>query len=52
VAWLGGWQSPEHVLKTYGNALKKRDLTDVLIDTPVTQAIDDIVVTARKNRGI
>jgi integrase len=52
VAWLGGWESPEHVLKTYGHALKKRDLTDVLIGTPVTQAIDDVAVNARKRGSI
>jgi integrase len=48
VAWLGGWESPEHVLKTYGHANKKRDLTDVLVDTELTQAIDEVVVNARK----
>jgi integrase len=48
VAWLGGWESPEHVLKTYGHALKKRELTDILVDTPLTQAIDEVVVNARK----
>jgi integrase len=48
VAWLGGWESPEHVLKTYGHALKKRDLTDVLVDAELTQAMDDVVVNARK----
>src|SRR5882724_679335 len=29
VAWLGGWASAEQVLKTYGHAIKKRDLTNV-----------------------
>ena len=40
VAWLGGWRSPAQVLKTYGHAIKRRDLTDILagkIDTPKTQ---------------
>lgn len=37
VAHLGGWKTPAQVLKTYGHALKKRDLTDLLIDTPVTR---------------
>lgn len=49
VAWLGGWASPAQVLKTYGHALKKRSQTDILTDTPLTQAIDDV---ARKSRKI
>jgi integrase len=52
VAWLGGWESPEHVLKTYGHALKKRDLTDVLIGTELTRAIDDVVLNTRKIAAI
>lgn len=52
VAWLGGWESPEHVLKTYGHALKRRELTDVLVDTVLTQAIDEVVVTAQKSAAI
>jgi integrase len=51
VAWLGGWESPEHVLKTYGHALKKRDLTDVLIDTPLTQALAEVAKNASKSGG-
>lgn len=31
VAWLGGWQSPEQVLKTYGHAVKDRSLTNRLV---------------------
>jgi integrase len=49
VAWLGGWESPEHVLKTYGHALKKRDLTDVLVGTDLTQALGDVAKSARKS---
>jgi hypothetical protein len=30
VAWLGGWASPAQVLATYGHAIKRRDLTNVL----------------------
>lgn len=52
VAWLGGWESPEHVLKTYGHALKRRDLTNVLIGTPVTHALDEVALNARKVAGI
>lgn len=52
VAWLGGWESPEHVLKTYGHALKRRDLTNVLIDAPVTHALDEVALNARKVAGI
>lgn len=48
VAWLGGWASPAQVLKTYGHAIKRRDLTDVLVDTVLTQAIDDVAESARK----
>lgn len=48
VAWLGGWASPAEVLKTYGHAIKRRSLTDVLIDAPLTRAVDDVVRSARK----
>jgi integrase len=49
VAWLGGWKSPEYVLKTYGHALKKRTLTDVLIDADLTQALREVAESARKS---
>jgi integrase len=49
VAWLGGWESPEHVLRTYGHALKKRDLTDVFVGTDLTQALGDVAKNARKS---
>lgn len=48
VAWLGGWSSPAQVLKTYGHAMKRRSLTDVLIDADLTHAVDDVVESARK----
>ncbi len=51
VAWLGGWESPAQVLRTYGHAIKKRSLTDVLADTPLTQAIDDVARKSRKIRA-
>jgi integrase len=38
VAWLGGWKDAGQVLRTYGHADKNRRLTDLLIDTPETQA--------------
>jgi integrase len=37
VAWLGGWKDAAQVLRTYGHANKNRKLTDLLIDTPLTQ---------------
>lgn len=37
VAWLGGWKSPQLVLKTYGHANRDLCLVDLLLDTPVTQ---------------
>jgi len=52
VAWLGGWETPEHVYKTYGHAIKRRDLTNLLTDTPLTHAIDDVAANARKIAGI
>lgn len=52
VAWLGGWASPAQVLKTYGHAIKKRDMTNLLADEPLTHAIDDVAVTARKIKAI
>lgn len=48
VAWLGGWASPAQVLKTYGHAIKRRNMTDVLADAPLTQAIEDVAKSARK----
>lgn len=48
VAWLGGWASPAQVLKTYGHAIKKRDLTNLLTDEPLTHAIDDVAKNAIK----
>lgn len=48
VAWLGGWASPAQVLKTYGHAIKKRDLTNLLTDEPLTHAIDDVAKNAVK----
>jgi len=48
VAWLGGWASPAQVLKTYGHAIKRRDLTNVLADVQLTSAVDDVAASARK----
>jgi integrase len=38
VAWLGGWESVELVLKTYGHANKNPMLNDLLLGAPLTQA--------------
>jgi hypothetical protein len=51
VAWLGGWASPAQVLKTYGHAIKRRDLTNVLVDVQLTGAVDDVAASARKVSG-
>jgi integrase len=51
VAWLGGWASPEQVLKTYGHAIKRRNLTDVLVDGKLTQALIEVVETAKKSEA-
>ena len=48
VAWLGGWKSPAQVLKTYGHAIKQRNLTNILIDEELTHAIDDVAESARR----
>lgn len=48
VAWLGGWASPAQVLKTYGHAIKKRSMTDILADPELTHAIDQVARNARK----
>jgi integrase len=40
VAWLGGWASAAQVLETYGHAIKRRDLTNLIAGTPVAQVID------------
>lgn len=52
VAWLGGWASPAQVLATYGHAIKRRDLTNVLVGTQLTQAIDDIAASVGKLSAI
>jgi site-specific recombinase XerD len=51
VAWLGGWANPAQVLKTYGHAIKRRDLTNVLVDKILTDAVDDVAASARKVSG-
>jgi integrase len=52
VAWLGGWASAKQVLETYGHAIKRRDLTGILADTPLTQAVEDVAASVRKVSGI
>jgi integrase len=52
VAWLGGWASAKQVLETYGHALKQRSLTNLLTDTQLTQALDDVAVSPRKVTAI
>jgi len=47
VAWLGGWASPAQVLKTYGHAIKRRDLTNLIADTPVAEAINQIAARSK-----
>lgn len=37
VAYLGGWKTPNQVLKTYGHALKDITMTDVLIGAELTR---------------
>jgi integrase len=48
VAWLGGWKDAGQVLRTYGHANKNRKLTDLLADTPETQAIEENSGNPRK----
>jgi integrase len=52
VAWLGGWASAAQVLATYGHAIKRRDLTNVLVGTPLTQAMDEVVASVEKVSAI
>jgi integrase len=52
VAKLGGWKTAAQVLKTYGHAIDNPKLTDVLIDTPMTHAIDDAALNTRKITAI
>jgi len=47
VARLGGWKDAGQVLRTYGHVNKNRKLTDLLIDTLVTQKLAE---NARKPR--
>lgn len=48
VAWLGGWASPAQVLKTYGHAIKRRSMTDILADADLTHAVEDVARSARE----
>lgn len=48
IAWLGGWKSPAQVLKTYGHATKDPTLTNLLLDTPQTQATYDGAESSKK----
>jgi integrase len=48
VAWLGGWKGATQVLKTYGHANKNPKLTDLLLDTPLTQDADDNLRSSAK----
>jgi integrase len=48
VAWLGGWSSAAQVLETYGHAIKKRDLTNLIAGTDLTQAVDEVVSSVGK----
>lgn len=55
VAWLGGWATAAQVLETYGHAIKRRDLTNMLTDltgTPAAQALDEIATSASNIRVI
>lgn len=38
VAKRGGWKSPRHVYETYGHDVAEEAITDILTDTPQTQA--------------
>jgi integrase len=52
VAKLGGWKTPAQVLKTYGHAVENHRLTDVLIDTDLTQPSQAAVASPRKIKAI
>ncbi|MBR0868890.1 tyrosine-type recombinase/integrase [Bradyrhizobium tropiciagri] len=46
VAWLGGWASAKQVLETYGHAVKRRSITDVLASPAMRAAFDDVTHNA------
>ena len=50
IAKRGGWKDPAIVVRTYGHALEDTTVTDVLFDTPVTQATKDHHATTGKKR--
>ena len=50
IAKAGGWKDPATVLKYYGHALDDKTVTNVLFDTPVTQASPKETVTNSKRR--
>lgn len=50
ISKAGGWKDPATVLKYYGHALDDKTVTNVLFDTPVTQAASKETVTNSKRR--
>lgn len=51
VSWLCDI-TPETLLKTYAHAIKDRTLTEVLIDTKLTQPTDGVGINVRKTEAI
>lgn len=51
VSWLGDI-TPEVLLNTYAHAIKDRSLTDILVDTDLTQPIKETGVNTRKTKAI
>lgn len=52
VAEMGGWKDAQTVLRTYAHAIKDRTVTNVLFDTPATQAADVDATTTCNERKI
>ena len=51
VAWLGGWASAKQVLETYGHAIKRRDITNMLEDLTggsIAASIEAVAEAAKK----
>jgi len=50
VARKGGWKSPDQLFRTYGHARPEKDITNLLIGTPQTQATNGAREVVEKKR--
>ncbi len=49
VAWLGGWQDAAQVLKTYGHAIKRADINNLLVEAATVPIGTKLAQRAQQN---